>query len=661
MRVQSFFYLFLTLILFCLLGLQTSAQSILGKHPDDEVLPLFFEQNGNANTTIQGLNANGTVPFASGLLANVQEVLANQTVAMNISGNAATATAAATATNLGVAQNLFGNTNAFYALLSYFDVVNNPSYREAWYLCESTTPPYTNWFPVSRNPVYVDPDWYTNGDLTGPTVACGGSAIEVGGMLYAVYDVQANVSAQTPMKAAISIAATSDLTNWVRIATWTNSDSWPQTWSGAAQWSTVNFGGTNWIVFNLNTNQDSQDGYQFGNGEVLPVSLSGYNATFGQPVVITPNHQAQFTPSTSIVTNNAGDFILTSALNGNSGLLYSTNFFGPYTNQTAWSLPSTVASISWIQPVTNQAVWLECCGINGGNYLDMMEMELSTNFGTNWTVLSSSVYNECPALAGLAPQQFDPFQLTTPLTNFSSGAVTGSDASFTGTGKFRALDAQVVQAKTLIANNLIVGGQAAGTIHAPFTVRGNMTVGNGCSNMSAAFGDIVMGMNVSRLPPSVGAESAGGSFIGGSGYVSQERGPVFLWEDGTSPENSPLGINGIGGFSYSQKGFCIISQNIIFGEGLVNSYAGFAYQAAPGYFGFVTNLDGTISAYAGGIITNVIPSLGSVNGAAITNVNFSSLNFSSFVPGPFTNVIVGYLPLWTNNGTVYCVPVGTNL
>jgi hypothetical protein len=43
---------------------QTSAQTVLGKHPADVVRPNFLGQNGNANTILNGLSAYGTVPLA---------------------------------------------------------------------------------------------------------------------------------------------------------------------------------------------------------------------------------------------------------------------------------------------------------------------------------------------------------------------------------------------------------------------------------------------------------------------------------------------------------------------------------------------------------------------------------------------------------------------
>jgi len=39
-------------------------QTILGKHYLDKVLPPFYQENGNANTTLQGLSLYGTGPFA---------------------------------------------------------------------------------------------------------------------------------------------------------------------------------------------------------------------------------------------------------------------------------------------------------------------------------------------------------------------------------------------------------------------------------------------------------------------------------------------------------------------------------------------------------------------------------------------------------------------
>jgi hypothetical protein len=41
------------------LAVSCPAQNILGKHPADKVLPAFFNQNGNADTTMQGINGSG--------------------------------------------------------------------------------------------------------------------------------------------------------------------------------------------------------------------------------------------------------------------------------------------------------------------------------------------------------------------------------------------------------------------------------------------------------------------------------------------------------------------------------------------------------------------------------------------------------------------------
>lgn len=49
-------FLFCAGVCTALLALSGSAQTILGKHPADKVLPAFFNQNGNADTTMQGIN-----------------------------------------------------------------------------------------------------------------------------------------------------------------------------------------------------------------------------------------------------------------------------------------------------------------------------------------------------------------------------------------------------------------------------------------------------------------------------------------------------------------------------------------------------------------------------------------------------------------------------
>jgi hypothetical protein len=43
---------------------QTSAQTVLGKHPKDTVLAPFYGQNGNADATLNGLNTYSTIPLA---------------------------------------------------------------------------------------------------------------------------------------------------------------------------------------------------------------------------------------------------------------------------------------------------------------------------------------------------------------------------------------------------------------------------------------------------------------------------------------------------------------------------------------------------------------------------------------------------------------------
>ncbi|HVM51244.1 MAG TPA: hypothetical protein VMU04_24655 [Candidatus Acidoferrum sp.] len=46
------------------LALPALGQTVLGKHPADIVTPAFMQQNGNADTLLNGLNAYSTVPFA---------------------------------------------------------------------------------------------------------------------------------------------------------------------------------------------------------------------------------------------------------------------------------------------------------------------------------------------------------------------------------------------------------------------------------------------------------------------------------------------------------------------------------------------------------------------------------------------------------------------
>lgn len=63
MRLARFWIFFLVLITGVFTGCKLSAQNALGKHPADKVLSAFWSQNGNANTTVSGLNANASTPL----------------------------------------------------------------------------------------------------------------------------------------------------------------------------------------------------------------------------------------------------------------------------------------------------------------------------------------------------------------------------------------------------------------------------------------------------------------------------------------------------------------------------------------------------------------------------------------------------------------------
>lgn len=66
MRHLTILFLFL-----CLFSFHASAQTVLGKHPADQVEPGFWGQNGNANTTIDGLNSNGTHQLSAAVAPNL--------------------------------------------------------------------------------------------------------------------------------------------------------------------------------------------------------------------------------------------------------------------------------------------------------------------------------------------------------------------------------------------------------------------------------------------------------------------------------------------------------------------------------------------------------------------------------------------------------------
>ena len=53
------------LLVFCLWALPARSQTVLGKHPADQFLTAFFQQNGNANLLIQGLNTYGSLALNS--------------------------------------------------------------------------------------------------------------------------------------------------------------------------------------------------------------------------------------------------------------------------------------------------------------------------------------------------------------------------------------------------------------------------------------------------------------------------------------------------------------------------------------------------------------------------------------------------------------------
>jgi hypothetical protein len=92
----------------------------------------------------------------------------------------------------------------------------------------------------------------------------------------------------------------------------------------------------------------------------------------------------------------AGTFIyeipFTTAQTGNHPL-YSTNFFGPYTNLATWTMPSIDTDFSpWLLSVSNNTAWYWWA--NG-------EISVSANYGTNWTTLSSQpLYLLNPAFQG---------------------------------------------------------------------------------------------------------------------------------------------------------------------------------------------------------------------------------------------------------------------
>lgn len=127
---------FVAILFFLLLAFSASAQTINGKSPFDKVLPSFFQQNNNANTTIDGLNANATHQInwslinslgAAGLITNLvatngTSTIINQTLYLNSSG-----LNGVTTTNSGphtvIAGTLFINTNS----LPPYAVTNNQS------------------------------------------------------------------------------------------------------------------------------------------------------------------------------------------------------------------------------------------------------------------------------------------------------------------------------------------------------------------------------------------------------------------------------------------------------------------------------------------------------------------------------------------------------
>jgi hypothetical protein len=500
-----------------------------------------------------------------------------------------------------------GNTNGFYALFNSFSDVIAPSYKEQLYLCASPSP-FTNWTITTPQAVYVEPDWFTNSEVTGPSVANGGAVTETGGVLYKVYGNQSGLNPGSPLKGQLYIIASTDMTNWTRIASWTNADAWTNSALMNPTWSQVNYAGSNWIVFQYETNQATWHAYNNGIITALPVNLSGMTATFGAPVNLTTNLNTEFGVG-SIVTNNNGLYIMPASIVETPQFpLCSTTFLGPYTtNGAVWTLPGEgQAYTPWLYSVSNNSTWLWWGGGTG-------PYEISTNWGTNWMTIYTveSTPLASPRLDGMGIQPMPVFRLSTPLTN-TSFTVAG-DARFTGTVTANNISAQTAHADNFIGNNVIVNGVMAGGLNRPLYVEGAFTAGDVDTNNGWPNGTIVMGEGV-LAGPDVGSAS-GGNVLLGLGYYSDDAGTVFEYQDGVGPQgtvSSPLAGDGAdGAYIGTGGGPIVLNSGVgtrVEGSAL-NSVAGYQANGTAGITASVTvtnfaGAHGTIFNFKFGILTS---------------------------------------------------------
>jgi hypothetical protein len=482
---------------------------------------------------------------------------------------------------LGGDLNLIGASNVFYSALVASSDTYSPSAKENMYL--GTGPnPTNNWSLLfGQQPSYITPNLLATNEGDGPGNH-EAAITEQNGALYMVYcaNSEGQFGPQQKEGAALDIVYSDDLHNWRQIAQWQPNGLTNSTVTGITNesignpgWSHVNWGGTNWIIYSYMTNS----GIALDPGGIiyaLPMTFGATrtNVVFGNPVAITvTTNMCGAGLIGTILTNNAGLYILPGCQGTGVPVYCSANFLGPYVAETAWDLPLPSSSSMLVLSTPNNLYKQEWFVYGGNGY---GTMEWSTNYGTNWGQSVSSFQTLNPFIkSGQWVLYNEPFILTGPLTNDSTD-VQAADGYFSGVISAPSVDAGNIKATSISADDLIVSGVVAGNYNQPFYVRDSFNCGSLVTNTGVYCQAGGVGV--------IAGPDAFGSFFFGAGYYSDDGqdGPVWEFEDGGQHVNSPM-LNIAGG------GFYVNAGTILFAQSPVQSRQGFNSMAA-GHVAFST-------------------------------------------------------------------------
>lgn len=525
--------------------------------------------------TVTGTNGSFTTLIASNLTAvtfTAPNFIGNGVGLTNVNG-----------TTFGTNQNLISG--AFYGLLPANSVNTYQLAKENAYLVSSAYA-NSNWSMLSSKPVAITANLEATNESQGPSFHAPATT-EINGGLYSAYVGKA--AGVVPGLDFIQFMYSCDGYNWRNISTYYPSSNMLGSLAPITNdfvpnlaWSTVPYGGTNWLIFEYNTNgQTAANVGYVGRCFALGITLqAATNLTFSAPVVITTNINATGNGDCQILSNNASLYIL--PLVSSSGPWYSTNFFGPYTNLTSWSISGVSQDVAtMILPLTNNSVWVA--------YPGTANLEYSLNWGTNWTqyILTNTA-------AGATWLGFNPsfengitgggpnlalypsasiFFLSTPLNQAVANVVQGNDGLFSGTVSAGNVTAQTISAPSVLADNLIVGSVAAGTFSQPFYVRDSLDWGWEVTN--SGVGNMVGGYKIIVGPDSQNSTFLGTGYTSDDGTIINGLGAAFEFEDGSSQVNSPLG-------GVDTGGFYVNAQQIKFAGSAINSVNGYQANGTAG-------------------------------------------------------------------------------